>query len=131
MADEHEERKLIAVVEDDPRLVNMFYDALEYLGDWRLSFFTDGQDAKDNLPDLGADLILLDIGLPNLDGVSLYKILRGHINTRQTPIIVITGSRDWELHRMGLQAGLLLHKPFNMQELRSMITALLSGEKEG
>jgi len=131
VADEHEERKLIAVVEDDPRLVNMFYDALELLGDWRLRFFTDGQDAKDNLPDLGADLILLDIGLPNLDGVSLYKILRGHINTRQTPIIVITGSRDWELHRMGLQAGLLLYKPFNMQELIIMITALLSGEKEG
>lgn len=131
MADEHEKRKLIAVVEDDPGLANMFYDALEYLGSWRLRFFTDGQDAKDNLPDLGADLILLDIGLPNLDGVSLYKILRGHINTRQTPIIVITGSRDWELHRMGLQAGLLLYKPFNMQELISMITALLSGEKEG
>lgn len=131
MADEHENRKLIAIVEDDLRLVNMFHDALEYLGDWRLHFFTDGQDAKDNLPDLGADLILLDIGLPNLDGVSLYKILRGHMNTRQTPIIVITGSHDWELHRMGLQAGLLLHKPFNMQELISMITALLSGEKEG
>jgi DNA-binding response OmpR family regulator len=131
VADEYEKRKLIAIVEDDPGLVNLFRNALEYLGNWRLHFFTDGQDAKDNLPYLGADLILLDIGLPNLDGVSLYKILRGHINTRQTPIIVITGSRDWELHRMGLQAGLLLYKPFHMEELISMITALLAGEKEG
>jgi DNA-binding response OmpR family regulator len=131
VADEREERKLIAIVEDDPRLVNMFYNTLGYLGDWRLHFFTDGQDAKDNLPDLGADLILLDIGLPNLDGVSLYKILRGHISTRHTPIIVITGSRDWELHRMGLQAGLLLYKPFSIQELTSIITALLAEEKEG
>ncbi len=131
MADENDKRKLIAIVEDDLALVDLFRDALEYLGDWQLRFFTDGQDAKDTLPGLQADLILLDIGLPNLDGVSLYKILRGHIHTRQTPIIVITGSRDWELHRLGLQAGLLLYKPFHMQELITMITALLTGEKEG
>jgi DNA-binding response OmpR family regulator len=68
---------------------------------------------------------LLDVGLPNLDGASLYKILRGHSNTKNTPIIVITGKYDWELHRMGLQAGLLLHKPFHMEELLCMIQALL------
>jgi DNA-binding response OmpR family regulator len=74
---------------------------------------------------LGAHLILLDVGLPNLDGASLYKILRGHSNTKNTPIIVITGSHDWELHRMGLQEGLLLRKPFEMDELVRMIQALL------
>ncbi len=128
VADEPECCKLIAIVEDDALLVTMFSDMLRNLGKWQLHFFMDGQDAKDDLPNLGADLILLDIGLPNLDGVSLYKILRGHSNTRNTPIIVITGSHDWELHRMGLQTGLLLQKPFNMQELMSMITALLAGE---
>lgn len=131
MADVQDARKLIAVVEDDSRLVEMFCDMLGYLGRWRLRFFADGQTAKDHLPELGADLILLDVGLPNLDGVSLYKILRGHSNTKETPIIVITGSHDWELHRMGLQTGLLLRKPFNMQELLGMINALLPEEKEG
>lgn len=82
----------------------------------------------DRLPDLGAHLILLDVGLPNLDGVSLYKILRGHSNTRDTPIIVITGSHDWELQRMGLQTGLLLRKPFRLQELLFMIQAVLGDE---
>jgi len=41
---------------------------------------------------------------------------------------VITGSYDWELHRMGLQAGLLLRKPFHMEELVRMIQALLPEE---
>ena len=126
-----DKRKLIAIVEDDPRLTDMFYDMLGHFGSWRLHIFSDGQTAKDQLPDMCAHLILLDVGLPNLDGVSLYKILRGHSNTKNTPIIVITGSHDWELHRMGLQAGFLLRKPFNMHELISIIQALLPEEKDG
>ena len=117
--------KLIAIVEDDADMAGLFHEMLGRAGSWRLHIFSDGQDAKACLPGLGADLILLDVGLPNLDGASLYKILRGHSNTKNTPIIVITGRYDWELHRMGLQAGLLLHKPFHMEELLCMIQALL------
>jgi DNA-binding response OmpR family regulator len=117
--------KLIAIVEDDAKMTGLFHDVLERCGCWRLHIFSDGQDASARLPELGAHLILLDVGLPNLDGVSLYKILRGHSSTKHTPIIVITGSYDWELHRMGLQTGLLLRKPFRMDELLRMIHALL------
>lgn len=123
-----EDGALIAVVEDDAQLLGLFRDVLERDGRWKLSVFCDGQDAKDHLPDLGAHLILLDVGLPNLDGVSLYKILRGHSKTRETPIIIITGSHDWELQRMGLQTGLLLRKPFRIQELLFMIQAALGDE---
>jgi DNA-binding response OmpR family regulator len=127
-ASHHSSDKLIAIVEDDSNVAGLFYDMLQqanHAGRWRLQIFTDGQDAKNRLPELGAHLILLDIGLPNLDGVSLYRILRGHSKTKDTPIIVITGSYDWELHRMGLQTGFLLRKPFNVQELLFMISALL------
>jgi DNA-binding response OmpR family regulator len=124
-------RKLIAVVEDDPHLAELFYDILEGFGQWRLQIFPDGQSAKDQLPEIGACLILLDVRLPNLDGVSLYKILRGHSNTKNIPIVIITGSYDWELHRMGLQTGLLLRKPFNVHELLNIVEALLPEEKEG
>ena len=117
--------KLIAIVEDDAKLAVMFCDLLGHAGSWRLRVFSDGQDARTRLPELGADLILLDVGLPNLDGASLYKILRGHSSTKNTPIIVITGSYDWELQRMGLHSGLFLHKPFQLDELVRMIRALL------
>ncbi len=117
--------KLIAIVEDDAKMTDLFHDVLGRSGSWRLHIFADGQDASARLPELGAHLILLDVGLPNLDGASLYKILRGHSSTKHTPIIVITGSYDWELHRMGLQTGLLLRKPFRMEELLRMIRALL------
>ena len=131
MVEAVKKRKLIAVVEDDPRLAELFYDILEGFGQWKLQIFPDGQSAKDQLPEIGACLILLDVGLPNLDGVSLYKILRGHSNTKNIPIVIITGSYDWELHRMGLQTGLLLRKPFNVHELLNIVEALLPEEKEG
>lgn len=122
--------RVIAIVEDDARLITLFHDALERDGRWSLHIFRDGQEARDQLPQLGAHLILLDVGLPNLDGVSLYKILRGHSDTRHTPIIVITGSYDWELQRMGLQTALLLRKPFRIQELLFMIQAVLGDENQ-
>jgi DNA-binding response OmpR family regulator len=123
-----ESGRVIAIVEDDAQLISLFHDVLEREGHWHLHIFNDGQEARDQLPKLGAHLILLDVGLPNLDGVSLYKILRGHSDTRHTPIIVITGSYDWELQRMGLQTGLLLRKPFRIQELLFMIQAVLGDE---
>lgn len=122
---------MIAIVEDDARLINLFREMFARDGRWSLRFFSDGQDAMAQLPDLGAHLILLDVGLPNLDGVSLYKLLRGHSNTKHTPIIVITGSYDWELQRMGLQTGLMLRKPFRIQELLFMIQAVLGDENPG
>lgn len=126
-----ETSRLIAIVEDDDQLITLFRDMLERDGRWRLHFFCDGQDARARLPELGAHLILLDVGLPNLDGVSLYKILRGHRKTRNTPIIIITGSHDWELQRMGLRTGLLLRKPFHVRELLFMIQAVLgNGSQE-
>jgi DNA-binding response OmpR family regulator len=126
-----ENGRLIAIVEDDAQLVDLFRDMFERDGRWSPRFFSDGQDAMEQLPELGAHLILLDVGLPNLDGVSLYKLLRGHSNTKHTPIIVITGSYDWELQRMGLQTGLLLRKPFRIQELLFMIQAVLGDESAG
>ena len=122
--------RVIAIVEDDAQLISLFRDVFEREGCWCLHIFNDGQEARDQLPKLGAHLILLDVGLPNLDGVSLYKILRGHNDTRHTPIIVITGSHDWELQRMGLQTGLLLRKPFKIQELLFMIQAILGDENQ-
>ena len=131
--DKHEtynNRKLIAIVEDDANLAIMFQDMLNKHGRWRFHIFSDGREAIDRLPDLAAHLILLDIGLPNLDGISLYKMLRGHSNTKNTPIIMITGSQDWELHRQGLQTGILLRKPFSMEQLLFMIRALLPDDEQ-
>ena len=131
--DKHEtnnNRKLIAIVEDDANLAIMFQDMLKEQGRWRLQIFSDGREAMDRLPDLAAHLILLDFGLANLDCISLYIMLRGHSISKNSRFIVITGSQDWELHRQGLQTGILLRKPFSMEQLLFMIRALLPDDEE-
>jgi DNA-binding response OmpR family regulator len=115
----------IAIVEDDPDLADLLRDTFKGYPHWQLTFFADGEQASHVIPCLRPHLILLDIVLPNLDGAALYKILRGHNNTRHTPIIVMTGSYDWQLHRLGLQAGLYLRKPFKLHELLFMMCAHL------
>jgi len=125
-----EKGKIIAIVEDDASLIELFSDTLALSGQWEMHTFSDGESARDKIPDLGAHLVILDVGLPNLDGASLYKILRGHSNTRNIPIIVVTGSHEWELHRMGLQAGFLLQKPFSPSNLMSMIQALVPNDSQ-
>ena len=117
--------KTVVLIEDDAHLVSLFSDALSLLSQWKLQVFSDGEAAKQSVPEMNAQLIILDVGLPSLDGASLYRILRAHNNTKQTPILVITGSQEWELHRMGLKPGYLLQKPFGIHELIAMIQALV------
>lgn len=121
-----EQRKNIVLVEDDASLITLFSDTLSFSKQWQLHVFSDGVLAKENLAKMDSHLIILDIGLPSLDGASLYKMLRGHSSTRHIPILVITGCHEWELQRMDLQPGFLLRKPFSIQELLFMIQALLS-----
>lgn len=121
----------IAIVEDDPDITELLQNTLKEYRHWQLTFFSDGEQASQDIPGLHPHLILLDIGLPNLDGAALYKILRGHNSTRHTPIIVITGKHDWQLHRMGLQTGLFLRKPFKLHELLLMMRAHLGEPPDG
>lgn len=123
--------KLIAIVEDNPDITELLQNTFKMYRHWQLTFFYDGERASQDIPDLHPHLILLDIGLPNLDGVALFKILRGHNSTRHTPIIVITGKHDWQLHRMGLQTGLFLRKPFKLHELLLMMRAHLGEPPDG
>lgn len=120
-----EQRKTIVLVEDDASIISLFSDTLSLSKQWQLHVFSDGILAKEHIVRIDAHLIILDIGLPSLDGASLYKMLRGHNVTKNIPILVITGCYEWELQRMGIQPGYLLRKPFSIHELLSMMQALV------
>ena len=122
--------KLIAVVEDDRALAALFQAALEEYGLWRVVLLHDGAEAVQHLPTLHADLIILDIGLPNLDGISLYRMLQGHRATSQTPVLFVTASYEWQLRRQGLEPGApaVLRKPFDMNDLLERVMELLNSQ---
>lgn len=117
---------LIAIVEDDNMLASTFKQVLEEERGWATMVVGDGEEALRTLPTAQPDMILLDVTLPGLDGVSLYRMLRGRRETKATPILIVTASHDWELRRLGLEAHTVLRKPFDLDDLLAAIERLLN-----
>ncbi|RCJ20043.1 DNA-binding response regulator [Nostoc sp. ATCC 43529] len=114
----------ILVVEDDVQLAEMLMDALndrQYVVD----IAQDGEEAWDCIKGLEYDLVVLDITLPKLDGVSFCQRLRSRNHT--IPVLMLT-ARDTLADKVtGLDAGAddYMVKPFEMPELMARVRALL------
>jgi DNA-binding response OmpR family regulator len=122
----------ILIVEDDVQLAEMLTEALterQYVVD----VAKDGETAWDWLQVLEYDLIVLDVTLPKLDGVSFCQRLRsseaarqGHRNST-LPVLMLTARDTIADKIVGLDAGAddYVVKPFNLQELMARIRAQL------
>ncbi|MBF2063126.1 MAG: response regulator [Calothrix sp. C42_A2020_038] len=114
----------ILVVEDDP-LVREALTAILTYQNYAVETAADGKAAKDLIETYDYDLILLDVILPKLDGISLCRQIRdlGLL----TPILLLTGRDSSHEKAVGLNAGAddYLVKPFDEEELIARIHALL------
>lgn len=114
----------ILVVEDDE---NIIIPIEEYLDEqnYIVEVASDGQAAREFLDVFDYDLIVLDIMLPKLDGISLCQQLRA--NGCKTPILMLTARDTIQDRVKGLDAGAddYLIKPFDLEELSARVRALL------
>jgi DNA-binding response OmpR family regulator len=104
------------VVEDDPRIERDLKAALGAAG-FRVESATDGEEAWFRGDTEDYDLIVLDLGLPKLDGLAVLK--RWRAAGRDTPVLVLTARGAWTERVEGIDAGAddYLPKPFQMEEL--------------
>lgn len=114
----------ILLVEDDTLIAEALAKALidQHYG---VDIVTDGQSGWELLEVFTYDLILLDVVLPKLDGLSLCRHLRSQGN--QTPILLLTAQDASTNKVIGLDAGAddYVAKPFDLEELLARIRALL------
>lgn len=112
------------VVEDDPRIAGDLARSLSSAG-FRADICTDGEDAWFRGDTEDYDLIVLDLGLPRLDGLSVLK--RWRANGRDMPVLVLTARGAWQDRVEGIEAGAddYLPKPFRMEELIARARALV------
>jgi DNA-binding response OmpR family regulator len=117
----------ILVVEDDPAVRELFQDVLE-TENYSVHMATDGEQALAQTRSLNPDLILLDIRMPKLDGVSFCKAIRDDKQTQDIPIIFITAYNSLERREEAIAAGGddFLGKPFKTDELIIRIRAMLN-----
>ena len=117
---------LIYVVEDDKNIQEIETFALANVG-YEVKGFDSATDFYAALNETAPDLILLDIMLPDEDGLSIVKKLRTRQDTVLVPVIMVT-AKTTELDKVkGLDLGAddYLSKPFGVMELISRVKALL------
>ena len=113
----------ILLVEDDAMLGETLQSALEPQG-YTVDWLKDGQQALHAISEQHFDLVILDLGLPRLDGMSVLKAVRAKgINT---PILILTARDTLQDKVNGLDAGAddYLLKPFDLDELNARLRAL-------
>ncbi len=118
--------RTILVVDDEPRIVDLARDYLEHAG-FAVLTATDGPTALATARDKAPDLVVLDLGLPGLDGLDVTRQLRQGQSTSALPIVMLT-ARDDELDKLlGLELGAddYLTKPFSPRELVARVKAVL------
>ena len=118
--------RTILVVDDEPRIVELARDYLEHAG-FEVLTAADGLSALATARTRNPDLIVLDLGLPGLDGLDVTRQLRQGASTASLPIVMLT-ARDDELDKLlGLELGAddYLTKPFSPRELVARIKAVL------
>jgi len=114
----------ILVVEDDPLLAESLLRALQQQG-YSVGHARRGHDADALLRGHRFDLLLLDIGLPDVDGFEVLRRLRARADA--TPVLVVTAREavDERVHGLDLGADDYLTKPFSLSELEARVRALL------
>ena len=117
---------LIYIVEDDKNILEIECFALKNSG-YDIRGFSCAKDFFQALRDFLPDLILLDIMLPDEDGLSILQKLRTNKTTQDLPIIMVT-AKATEIDKVkGLDSGAddYITKPFGVMELISRVKALL------
>jgi len=114
----------VLLVEDDARIAADVGRALEAAG-YRVETCADGEDAWFLGDTEDFDLIVLDLGLPGMDGLAVLK--RWRAGGRATPVLVLTARGTWSERVEGIDAGAddYLPKPFQMEELVARARALI------
>lgn len=114
----------VLIVEDEAVLAGQLRDALSESG-YVVDVAFDGRDGHFLGAEENFDAVVLDLGLPQLDGISVLKRWR-HAG-RNMPVLILTARGDWHERVAGIDAGAddYLTKPFHMEELIARIRALI------
>lgn len=126
-----EEKKInILLVDDEKELIDAVRDLLEERG-YSVSYANDGVSALDMIKNKIPDLILLDIVMPNMDGITLLKELKEKNETKDIPVIMLTVKDGQSNRNLGLASGAYeyVSKPYDAQVLLRQIRNIL--EKTG
>jgi len=119
----------ILIIEDNPNNMKLMVMLLEQRG-YKVSIDVDAEAGIKQAKSIKPDLILLDIQLPEMDGMEACRIMRTEIALSRTPIIALTAfAMSGDKERI-MASGFddYMAKPFNYREFLSLIERMLSND---
>lgn len=123
-------KKTIMVVDDNPDIITIVKTILEGRG-YTVFSASSGPELLSMLPNHKPDLIILDIMMPEMDGLEVLTRLKGKTETATTPVILLTAKVQYEdvLGGYKLGADYYITKPFTSTQLVNGINLLLGEGK--
>jgi len=115
--------KTILIVDDEPQIAEIATDYLRHAG-FEVLTARDGARALETVRGRRPDLVVLDLGLPKIDGIDVARAIR---RDSDTPIIMLTARAEEEDRLHGLEVGAddYMTKPFSPRELVARVRAVL------
>ncbi|OGS34373.1 MAG: hypothetical protein A2293_12255 [Elusimicrobia bacterium RIFOXYB2_FULL_49_7] len=120
------EKKRVLVVDDDDTIVEMLKSGLEILG-YNVETARNHTDARTVLSQTPPDMILMDVGMPDGDGISFCRDIRRSQDGQDIPILILTAFDDESTYNDAMLFGAtdFLSKPFEMQDIQTKIETCL------
>lgn len=117
----------ILIVEDSPEIANIIKLAFNK-ADVEFEHYDHAHDALDYLETDIPHLIILDIGMPDMNGWEFLDVIRSHSATQNIPVIVLTAYTNSSNLQMSKERDVaaFLHKPINLGELRKTVKGILN-----
>jgi DNA-binding response OmpR family regulator len=116
----------VLVVDDEDINTALIKRIMEQEG-FRVTVAKDGIHALAAIQERVPDVIILDVSMPRMDGLTVCRVLRGHIATRTIPILLLTARVGLEDRLSGFRAGAddYVLKPFDIEEIKARVMAAL------
>ena len=116
----------ILVVDDEPALCDLIRQMLE-IGGFAALEARDGEEALEIIDESPPDAVILDVMMPDMDGITVCKALRANPATAVLPIVMLSGKTQREAVAEGLAAGAnkYLCKPASFEELMNSLNEVL------
>ena len=119
--------KHILIVDDEDDIREVAQLALEAVGGWRVSTASSGIDGLAKAKAEQPDAILLDVMMPDMDGLETFQNLRTNADTQHIPVIFLTAKAQATDQQRFLQVGVtgIITKPFKAMMLSDQVAELL------
>jgi len=126
----NEAKKSMLIIEDNADLLH--YLANRFSGKYHVTVADNGAKGYQLALEKNPDIIITDIMMPDMDGITLCRKLKNDLRTSHIPIIILTARTTEESNLEGLEAGadVYIQKPFNFDILKAQVKSLIDSREK-